>query len=211
MWQSVGVKVMWETSGSVKRLCSSQDVMKVQKQNWLKAECGPVFEVSPSHLHSSENGSCHADLLPLPPPPLSLPLSPCLQCFSPSVAPLSMWVCLGPAGEALSVNSGARTGPRGPDLWMPTLWEPFFLFTPLSLLECLSSEVRNTHTHARIFSLSLPNTHAHTSTHTSNFTHKLSESCGDEKPAFCVWTLSPWTHILRAFLLHQSLPSSPSN
>ena len=66
-------------------------------------------------------------------------------------------------------------------------------------------------THTRIFSLSRPYTHAYTTTHTPHFTHKLSESCGDEKPVFCVWTLSPWTHILRAFLLHQSLPSSPSN
>lgn len=73
-------------------------------------------------------------------------LSPPLPCFSPSVVPLSVWVCLGPAGEALSVNTGAWTGPWGPDTWMPTLWEAFFLFTPLSLQECLSSEVRNPHT-----------------------------------------------------------------
>lgn len=82
-------------------------------------------------------------------------LSPPLLYSSPSIAPLSVWVCLGPAGEALSVNTGARTGPRGPDPWIPTLWEPLFLFTPLSLLECLSSEVRNTRTRCHV--------HRHTS------------------------------------------------
>lgn len=100
-------------------------------------------------------------------------LSPPLLRSSPSVAPLSVWVCLGPAGEALSVNTGARTGPRGPDPWIPTLWEPLFLFTPLSLLECLSSEVRKTRTrrpeHARTQAYS-------TSARTHTFSHFLTFS-----------------------------------
>lgn len=51
---------------------------------WLKPEqvwVGPLLDDNPSHLHSWGNGSCHTDLLPLPPPtpsPFSLPLLPCL-------------------------------------------------------------------------------------------------------------------------------------
>lgn len=110
-------------------------------------------------------------------------LSPPLLHLSPSVAPLSVRVCLGPAGEALSVNSGARTSPWGPDPWIPTLWEPLFHFTPLSLLECLSSEVRNTCTHCLV--------HTHTQLAEQMHTHFLTFS-----------SLHTCTHIYTYTALH---------
>lgn len=104
-------------------------------------------------------------------------LSPC-YLVSPSpvslsfcCSPFCMNMCLGPAGEALSVNSGARTSPWGPDSWIPTLWEPLFHFTPLSLLECLSSEVRNTCTRRHVRTHTAHTSSAHTFSHFLCFTH----------------------------------------
>lgn len=91
-----------------------------------------------------ERGCCQTDPFPCP-SPFSFPLLPFFLppvCASPPIAPVTLWVCLGPVGEALSVNTGALAGPRGPSPWIPTLWEPPFHFTPLSLRECLSNEVR---------------------------------------------------------------------
>lgn len=149
-------KMIWRSTNQI-----------ILKQSWFKLKCGPVHLLLYMSSHRTcipeRMGAAMQTLSHAQPPPLcpGSTFSPLVTLSPPLLLllPFSVWVCLGPAGEALSVNSGARTGPRGPDPWMPTLWERLFLFTPLSLLECLSSEVRNAHTHT--FSLAHTHTHPH--------------------------------------------------
>ena len=172
--------------------------------------------ITPAFLEKWEQPHRPSPIAPPPPPsPFSLPLLPAPHHHHhpPSPAFLSfccspfLCVCVSVSGfcwrgfvcehwspdrptgarsmnthtvrAALSLHTTFSTG-------MPEQWGK----KHMRALSCaLARACARTHaysTSAHIFSLYLPRARALASTHAPHFTHKLSESCSDEKPVFCV-------------------------